>query len=162
MSSASTRDKVANSEEQSGCITLGDVKRKWNFSLEVEILRIIQFNNNLHFFTKSISIVYNIFGLYDFNVLNSKKEFVRVYEKFRLEFYEDIFPIAKQTGAPPCYNDVLSFDERFQLFPLKWKIFIPKMMTRVRSPQPSSPKPGTNTTQTSYKLVSTSFINFFS
>ena len=77
------------------------------------------FNNNLHFFTKSISIVYNIFGLYDFNVLNSKKEFVRVYEKFRLEFYEDIFPIAKQTGAPPCYNDVLSFDERFQLFPLK-------------------------------------------
>ena len=63
-----------------------------------------------------------------------------------------------------CHKSVLSFDERSQLFPLKWK------MLRVPGAEEAELEEGWGQSRiclsaskipTSFKLVSTSFINFF-
>ena len=59
------------------------------------------------------------------------------------------------------HKSVLSFDERSQLFPLKWKILCPegRGLASLASRQGLAIA---NKIPTSLKLVSTSFINFFS
>lgn len=73
-------------------------------------------------------------------------------------------PAWEEAMMENCHKSVLSFDERSQLFPLKWKIPSPGG----KGSDPGVPGHGRqgpaipNKIPTSLKLVSTSFINFFS
>ena len=63
-----------------------------------------------------------------------------------------------------CHKSVLSFDERSQLFPLKWKMLrVPGAEEAEQEEGPSQSRICLSASKipTSFKLVSTSFINFF-